>query len=297
MKRYQRSDLIGIGLRPHHYEEWIRRPPIEKAYLEAISDSYLYHIGGPSLYFLHQIRERYPILLHGVGLNLGSVDPIDRDYLSRIKNLRESFNASIVSDHLSFSSIKGKNTHSLLPLPRSLKTISLIKPKIHAVQETLNYQLTIENISRYMSFHHDEMSEIEFLSEMTAGTGAAILLDVNNLYVTCKNEGTDPWDEIEKIGSLSVNQYHIAGHRQEKNYLYDTHSGSVHPTVWRLLERAMELAGTAPIILERDDHEPLSVTVENWCEDPKYRQQKTSEFGQDADISGGSKPVSSGYAL
>ena len=258
------KNFWGVGLRPHHYESWLFDTPPGKCTLEAISENYLYHNGGPALYYLDQLAERFPLVLHGVSLNFGSADPIDRNYIQRLKKLIKRVKPSVVSDHLSFSAIAGKHSHSLIPLPRDPKYLKSLRSRLLWLQDELDHPFTLENIPRYLQYKNNEMSEVSFIMELIEGTGAGLLMDVNNLYVTCSNEGSDPLAEIAKLKPGCVNQYHVAAHMDAEGFLYDTHSGKIKPEVWKLLNKAISLSGAARIVLERDDHEPLSATWEDW---------------------------------
>ena len=271
------EDVRGYGLRPHQYQDWLQRPPEGKVYIEAISDNYLGHRGGPALHYLEKITENRPLFLHGVGLNLGSMEPFDMEYLGELKRLVDRFNPLVVSDHISFSKSGGIHTHSLLPLPRVEELIPVLQSKIHWLQDYLGRSFTLENISKYISYQECDMSEMEFNRELVRGTGAKLLLDVNNLFVTCFNEKTDPFLELDKLEPNTVAQFHVAGHEDCGDYLFDVHQGPIKNEVWQLLTQAQEISGGAPVILERDDHEPLSVTTADWDSDPRVKEPSRTQ--------------------
>ena len=262
--------LKGYGLRPYHYLEWLKNPPKGAFVIEAITENYLGHRGGPALYYLDRICDGRTVFLHGVSLNIGAAEKLDMGYLDELSLLIKRLKPTIVSDHLSFSAISGKYSHSLLPLPRNQKTASFLRSKIHAAQEALSHPLVFENISRYVNYKDDELSEMEFAIEALKGTGAKLLLDVNNLYVTCFNEGSSAMDELLKIPKGFAAQYHIAGHETCDGYLFDTHSGPILKEVWQLLDVALDRVGERPVVLERDDHNPLSISMQDFERRPRY---------------------------
>ena len=286
-----RKHLRGVGLRPHHYEEWINNPPHSIHSLEVITENYLGHKGGPALYYLERITEPYDLLLHGVNLNIGGAEECEPRYLKELKKLIKRLNPMIVSDHLSFSALEGRHSHSLLPLPRTEETVKFLSTKIAHVQNELGRSLALENISRYVTYEQDELSEIEFTNAVLNESGCQLLLDVNNLYVTCINEGLNPEKELLSLEKNRVVQYHIAGHQNCEHYLYDTHSGSIHPEVWNLLSLAIRRHGEHPIILEQDDHEALATVIQKWNEDPTHVKD-TEEFASDSKNFPSSHPAS-----
>ena len=287
--------LIGIGLRPHQYHEWLQKPPEQVCFLEAMTDNYLGHKGGPARSYLNQIGEMRCLLLHGVGLNIGSCEDFCQDYVGALRELVAETKPVVVSDHLSFTGISGYYTHSLLPLPRTKPNAYHVNRKLAFLNETIKHPLALENPSRYLTFTDNELSEAEFLVETIRGTGSQMLLDINNLFITCTNEGSDPFKELAKIPKGSVAQYHIAGHQDRLGYLYDTHSGDIKPEVWELLGFALEVIGEAPVILERDDHKPMEITLEDWrCGKLPSQLSRSGKVEKPSKLHGISLPIPPG---
>jgi uncharacterized protein (UPF0276 family) len=245
---------LGLGLRTAHYSTIIaEKPPV--AWFEIISENYLRTQGRP-LDFLEQIADAYPIVMHGVSLSIGSTDALDREYLSELRALRDRVKARWVSDHLCWTGVAGKNTHDLLPLPYTEEALAHVTSRVKAVQDFLGSPLLLENPSSYAEFASDSMPEWEFLARLAEASDCAILLDVNNVYVSSKNHGFDPLTYLNAIPFERVVQFHVAGHTDHGTHIIDSHIGPVIDPVWQLLATAHARAGGAPVLLEWDAEIP-----------------------------------------
>ena len=243
----------GIGIRHCHYQTVLQTRP-SVPWFEALSDNYLYD--KAELAHLMAIREHYPVALHGVGLSLGSVDPIDKDYCQRLKNLAKTVGASSVSDHLSWVSAKQHRFHDLLPLPFTQDAIDHVVSRIQYVQDILGQPLLIENPSRYFDYKASTLDEWTFLNTIAEKSGCFILLDINNIYVTAYNHGFSAQTYLHQIKPAYVKQFHLAGFSNEVSYLFDTHGAPIDTAVWQLYQEAVKHFGYLPTLIERDDQIP-----------------------------------------
>lgn len=241
---------FGLGLRSVHYpyilEHW---PDVD--WFEIISENYMDSKGRPR-HVLDQIAERYPVVMHGVSLSIGSTDPLDTSYLKKLKRLADELPACWVSDHVCWTGVAGRNTHDLLPIPYHEETLRHVAQRIKAVQEILERPLILENPSSYLTFAQSTMSEWEFLTRMTEETGCGLLLDVNNVYVSSVNHDLDPVEFLRSLPHDRVVQFHLAGHTNCRTHLIDTHDGPVIDPVWELYRLAHELTGGVSTLLEWD---------------------------------------------
>jgi uncharacterized protein (UPF0276 family) len=254
VNRFALPDLgIGIGLRTLHYGQILeQRPAID--WFEIISDNYLQTRGRP-LYFLDQIAERYPVAMHGVGLSIGSVAPLDLAYVRELKRLRERAGARWVSDHLCWTGSAAKNTHDLLPMPYTDEALAHVVARVRAVQDVLDAPLALENPSTYLEFEGSCMTEWEFLAALAREADCALLLDVNNVYVSAFNHGFDAYAYVDALPFERVVQLHVAGHTHCGTHLIDTHVGPVIEPVWQLLAYAHRRC-QASVLLEWDAEIP-----------------------------------------
>ncbi len=245
---------VGVGLRKEHYpsilEKW---PPMD--WFEAISENYM-DTGGRPLAALEKVRAHYPVALHGTSMSLGSTDPFHPDYLPRLKKLIDRIDPFIVSDHLCWSGVDKNHLYDLLPLPFTEEAIRHLVSRIQQVQEYLGRSILIENVSTYITFKNSEISEWEFISEISKRSGCGILLDLNNIYVNSVNHHFDPFDYIQNIPTEAVGQFHLAGHTDMGKYLFDTHSGAVIDRVWDLYRKALERFGQVSTLIEWDAEIP-----------------------------------------
>lgn len=240
----------GIGLRAPHHAEVERRAP-DVALLEVHSENF-FGAGGGELDLLERLRARYPLSLHGVGLSLGSADPLAERHLAAIERLVRRFEPLLVSEHLSWSSIDGRHANDLLPLPFTRATLDHVVSRIDAVQERLGRRILVENIASYLEFGESTMPEWEFVAAVARQSGCAILLDVNNVYVNSVNHGFDAHAYLAAMDPATLAEYHLAGHEAGPFGLIDTHAAPVAPDVWALYAEAVARFGPRPTIVEWD---------------------------------------------
>lgn len=248
-------DALGIGLRPALHADLLscERGP---DYLEAISENFLGAAALPRRR-LAELRQRYPIVLHGVGLNLLGHAPPDARYLDRLCRLADDLDAPFVTDHLCWTGSHAQSHHDLLPIPYVPALVELAAERAHAVQARLGRPFGLENLSSYVTFRESTLSEWEFHSAVVRESGCFWLLDINNVYVSSVNHGTDPLQYLRAVDFSRVLQVHLAGHtREPAGNLIDTHDHPVDPAVLRLYAEAWRLGGPFPTLLERDDHIP-----------------------------------------
>ncbi|HEY5376349.1 MAG TPA: DUF692 domain-containing protein [Polyangiaceae bacterium] len=245
---------IGLGLRTAHYSTIVEEKPAVD-WFEIITENYLRTQGRP-LDFLDQIAEAYPVVMHGVSLSIGSTDPLDREYLGEVRALRDRTKARWVSDHLCWTGVAGKNTHDLLPMPYTEEALKHVVDRVRAVQDFLGSPLALENPSSYAEFAGDSMREWEFLARLAEEADCALLLDVNNVYVSSRNHGFDPLTYLNAMPFDRVVQFHVAGHTDHGTHIIDSHIGPVIDPVWQLLSAAHQRSSGAPVLLEWDAEIP-----------------------------------------
>jgi uncharacterized protein (UPF0276 family) len=255
MNRFRLPDLgIGLGLRTVHYAHILEHWPAVD-WFEIISENFMQTEGRP-LSVLDQVAERYPIVMHGVSMSIGSTDPLDMDYLRELRALRDRVRARWVSDHLCWTGVAGKNTHDLLPVPLTEEALHHTAARVRRVQDVLDAPLLLENPSTYVEFTGSTMKEWEFLAALTSEADCGLLLDVNNVFVSAYNHGFDPVDYFAGVPWDRVVQIHVAGHTNNGTHIVDTHIGPVVDPVWDLLGEAHRRAGGAAILLEWDAEIP-----------------------------------------
>lgn len=251
----------GIGLRSHHFREILDAPP-PVAWMETHPENY-FGDGGAPLRVLERIRSRYPLSFHGVGLSLGSTDPIDHGHLRKLKVLIDRFEPAFVSEHLSWCSVGGRFFNDLLPLPYTPESLDHVCGRIDEVQTVLKRPLLIENITRYLTWRDSTIPEGEFMAEAARTTGCGILLDINNVYVNAVNFRLDPLEFLRAIPAQAVWEIHLAGFDRFGRWLIDTHGQVVHPDVWTLYQWAIDHFGPRPTLIEWDTNlPPLSLLLE-----------------------------------
>lgn len=243
---------IGIGLRPIHYEDIFKLEP-DIDWFEIISENFMVD-GGKPLQNLYKILERYPVVQHGVSLAIGSPDPLDFDYLKRLKALTKITKTPWVSDHLCWGHRPGANYHDLLPLPYTKEVIKYVVERAKIVQDYLELPFALENLSSYVGFKADEMEEWEFYGTIVEQADVYMMLDVNNIYVSSRNHGFDPQDYIRNIPLDRVIQIHLAGHKDHGDYVLDTHDNYVRDEVWALYADVYPKTGGVSTLLEWDDN-------------------------------------------
>jgi len=249
----------GIGLRAPHYREVLEHLP-KLGWLEVHSENFFG--GGAPLHTLLKIREHYPVSLHGVGMGLASTSPLDTKHLDSLLRLCEAVQPAAVSEHLCWNSADEMVINDLLPFPYTHEALLHVVTRIDQIQEKLGRQLLVENLSSYLSFSNSEMSEGEFLAELTRLTGCGILFDIENLHVNVRNLGVNAEAFIQAIPSEAVKEYHLAGYSMRDGCLVDTHDHPVYPEVWELYELVLEQIGPRPTLIEWDSDIPaLSVLM------------------------------------
>jgi hypothetical protein len=251
----------GIGLRATHYAD-ILAGPVAVDWFEALSENY-FRPGGNPRRVLRAVRERFPVVLHGVSLSLGSVDPLDERYLQSLEDLTREIEPALVSDHLCWSGTGGTYAHDLLPLPFTEEALIHVADRVLRVQERLGRRILVENVSSYLTFKHSTMTEWQFLAALAERADCGLLLDVNNVFVSAHNHGFSARDFITGIPQDRVGQMHLAGHSQRGELLLDTHDHAVPDGVWDLYGLAMERFGPVSTLVEWDDSiPPLSRVIE-----------------------------------
>jgi uncharacterized protein (UPF0276 family) len=245
---------IGIGLRIPHYRHILENKPVVD-WFEIISENYMLD-GGRPLAVLDAILEQYRVVQHGVSMYFGSVDPLNREHLKKLKALTRRTKTPWLTDHLCWGSVDGRYTHDLLPLPYTWEAIDVTAEKIRQVQDYIEIPVAVENVSSYAEFHESEMTEWEFLDEVVERADCGILLDVNNIYVSSVNHSFDPHVYVASVPAERVAQIHIAGHSKYEKYILDTHDHPVIDPVWDLYAHAIRRCGPTATLLEWDDKIP-----------------------------------------
>ena len=246
---------FGVGLRSEHYSAFESAAQTRVDWLEILSENYMVP-GGAPLWHLDRIRRDFPMVMHGVSLNIGGSDPLNMDYLRDLKDLVQRVQPGWVSDHLCWTGTNGLNMHDLLPVPYTEESLRHISARIQRIQDFLGRRLVIENPSTYVAFAADAMPEWEFIAEMLRRTDCELLLDVNNVYVSSVNHGFDPLTYLNAIPVQRVRQIHLAGHETHDGYLIDTHDQPVCEAVWQLYAQTLQRCGSVPTMIERDDNIP-----------------------------------------
>jgi hypothetical protein len=266
--RFPRSPIparAGIGLRAPHYRDVLEQRPAA-GWLEVHSENY-FGAGGAPLHYLEQIREHYPLSLHGVGLSLGSTDHLNLAHLERLRALIARVEPALVSEHLCWSSIGGRYLNDLVPLPYTDEALCHVSARIRQAQDFLGRQLLVENVSSYLEYQDTTIPEWEFLAAVAQATGCGILLDINNIYVSAINHGFDASEYLRAIPVTAVQEMHLAGFSvnryEDGEILIDTHSARVAAPVWSLYREAVQRFGPVPTLIEWDtDIPPLAVLLE-----------------------------------
>ena len=245
---------FGLGLRKPHYADFIDgHVPVD--FVEVISENFMVD-GGQPRRILRDVRDLFPVALHGVSMSIGSADGLDADYLSRLRTLIDEIEPLFVSDHLCWTRIEGFNSHDLLPLPYTEEALDLVCANVTRAQERIGRTMLVENPSSYIAFDGADMSEWEFLDALCRRTGCGLLLDVNNIFVSAQNHGFDALAYIDGVPADRVRQVHLAGHTVGEAMLIDTHDQPVCASVWDLYARLMPRLGPVATMIERDDAIP-----------------------------------------
>ena len=245
---------FGLGLRPAHYETIMSDKPAVD-FFECLTEDFIDQAGEDFLW-LEKIRAHYPVSLHGVSLSIGSVDPINHTYLHALKQLIDVIKPIAVSDHFCWTGVNGINLHDLLPLPYTHEAIDHLVSRVQTVQDFLGRQIMLENVSSYAAFSVSEMTEWEFISEVSKRADCFILLDINNIYVNAFNHGFSAEKYLHGVPIDRVKQFHLAGHKDCQTHIIDTHDAEIIDDVWNLYAKAIRRFKNVPVIIERDSNIP-----------------------------------------
>lgn len=266
---------IGIGLRiPHYPDIFSNWPAID--WFEIISENFMVE-GGKPLENLDRILEKYPVVQHGVSLAIGSPDPIDFDYLKRLKALAKRTKTPWISDHLCWGRLPGAHYHDLLPLPYTQEVIDYVAERAKIVQDYLELPFALENLSSYVAYTQDQMPEWEFYSAVVEKADIYMMLDVNNIYVSSRNHGFDPMLYVDNIPLDRVLQIHLAGHKDYNKYVLDTHDNYVCDEVWKLYGEVYPRTKGVSTLLEWDDN--FISFEETWQEALKAKAYQKTLLG------------------
>lgn len=261
---------IGLGLRAPYFKDLETLKNQDIGWLEILSENYF---SGPALEKLEPLSQKYPLVMHGVSLSLGSSEALSKNYLKQLKKLIKSVEPHWISDHLCWTAYKGRSMHNLVPVPYTREVLHLVSEKIKRLQGELELDFLVENVSSYIEFHASEMKEEDFISELAERADCSLLLDINNVFVSACNHGFDPERYLKKIPGKRVKQMHLAGHSQYENYRLDTHDQPVAHAVWKLYQTWWPKLGKPPTMLEWDDRLPeFKILLREALKIKKYQQ-------------------------
>ena len=262
----------GVGLRNEHYDEVLGgRPPVD--WFEVVTENFM-ETGGRPLFVLETVRSDFPVALHGVGLSIGSTDPLSDRYLKSLKALVDRIEPALVTDHLCWNGIGGRSLYDLLPVPYTEESLVYVADRVARVQDFLGRPILLENASTYIEYQCSEIPEHEYLAALSEKADSGILLDINNVYVTCTNHGHDPEAYIDGIPRGRVGQFHLAGFTDMGTYLFDTHSAPVCEDVWDLYRRAVARFGGVSTLVEWDAELP---TFDRLCAESDLARRHADE--------------------
>ena len=275
--RWGLPDLgYGIGLRTTHFPHILANRP-EVDWFEILSENFM-DTGGRPLYVLDKVADEYPVVMHGVSMSVGSTDPLNWDYLEKLKALAKRTNARWVSDHLCWTGVSGLNVHDLLPMPYTDESLRHVVDRVKTIQDFLERPIALENASTYLEFAHSNWTEWDFLTTLADEADCGLLIDVNNIYVSAFNHGFDPKTYIDHIPQDRVVQHHLAGHTNKGTHIIDTHNNHVIDEVWELYRQAYGRFGAIPTLLEWDADIPgFDVVHAEALKAAEYRTQPASE--------------------
>ncbi len=259
MKHVFKDYSAGVGLRHSHLSHFLKEIPKSVNWVEVVTENYLAWENGfqpKALLSLEKIRAQTSVALHGVSLNIGSADPVDMNYLKRLKELKKRIQPILISDHLCWTGVQNENLHDLLPVPFTNKTLKFISDKIKKVQDFLGERIALENVSSYIEYTFSEMTEWEFLAELAEKSDCGLLLDVNNVYVSSQNHNFNPHRFLLTLPKNKIAQIHLAGHTIKDGYLVDTHNAPICDEVWNLFEWSVQNLGLYSTMVERDSNIP-----------------------------------------
>jgi uncharacterized protein len=274
----------GIGLRSKHFPQYLEGK-VELGFIEAISENFM-GVGGRVGAVLDKVRAETPVALHGVALGIGGTGPLNKKYLAGLKELVDRIEPAIVSDHLCWGAHGGRYVHDLLPLPFTEESLANVVSRVKKVQEVLGRQILLENVSSYLEYTASTLTEWDYLAEISRRADCGILLDVNNIFVSAQNHGFDAQDFLNGIPVDRVGQIHLAGHRNEGKYLFDTHDHPVCDEVWALYGDAVRRFGAVNTLIEWDDQIP---PLERLLEESKRAQEVEAQALAPVKKAGGMK--------
>jgi uncharacterized protein (UPF0276 family) len=261
--RLEAAPAAGIGFKPEHAAE-VFEAPHSIGFFEVHAENYM-GAGGPPHRMLEELRARWPLSLHGVGLSIGGSEPLDVRHLIRLRRLIDRYQPAVFSEHLAWSSHDGAFLNDLLPVPYNHETLQRVCDHIDNVQEMLRVRMLLENPSTYVTFETSSMSEIDFLGEVAQRTGCGLLLDVNNVYVSAVNHGYAPEDYLKMFPVEYVGEIHLAGYAEDSDgqnrLLIDAHGAPVADAVWALYRRTIVRCGPVPTLIEWDNDVPAFSTL------------------------------------
>jgi uncharacterized protein len=263
---------FGVGLRAEHYDDLLAGPR-RTDWFEAITENYI-DSGGRPMHVLDRVRRDYPVALHGVALSIGSTDPLNQQYLRRLRTLVRRIRPALVTDHLCWTAVDGRGVYDLLPLPYTSEALTHVVERVRQVQDFLGCRIALENPSTYVQFRHSVFTEWEFLAAVAEEADCGILLDVNNVYVSAYNHGFDPLRYLDAMPRARVAQIHLAGYTDMGTYLFDTHSAPVSDEVWRLYAHAVQRLGHVSTLVEWDADIPEFNRV---CAEAQYARTIAKE--------------------
>jgi uncharacterized protein (UPF0276 family) len=276
---------FGLGLRSDHYQTVLEGRSTGVDWFEVVTENFM-NTGGRPLHVLERVRRDYPVALHGVAMSIGSTDPLDERYLDALAALFDRVEPALVTDHLCWTGVGGRSLFDLLPLPYTQEVLEHVAVRVERVQERLGRSILLENASSYIDYAASQMPEWQFLDALACRTGCGILLDVNNIHVSCTNHGWDPYAYIDGVARERVGQFHLAGFSDFGSYLFDTHSAPVCDEVWALYRHAVRRFGIASTLVEWDAEIP---TFERLCEEStrarREAERATAAEEEDAGIS------------
>lgn len=274
VKMTQKYLGFGVGLRTKHKQQIINEKPTSIDWFEIISENY-FDLDSSGCKQLKKIREDYPFVMHGVSLSIGGSDPLNMEYLKKLKALEQWLQPELVSDHICWTGFQKLNTHDLLPVPYTEEALQNMVDKVLQVQDFLGRKIALENPSTYLEFSDSHIPEWEFINELLAKADCNLLLDVNNLYVNCFNHNYDPYTYIDTLHADKVVQIHMAGHENYGTHIIDTHNSPIIPEVLDLYQYTIQKIGLRSSMIEWDADIPELPVLINEVEKLKTIAQKT----------------------
>lgn len=245
---------VGVGLRSPHVAKILRDRPLLD-WFELLADNHIV-AGGWARRQAIEVAQHYPVTMHCVGMSIGSIDPINYDYLEKIKQLAAEVQAKLISDHLCWTTWNMQNSHDLLPLPFTEEALAHVVERINRIQDYLGRRIAIENVSSYLTFKHSTIKEVDFVNAVVQQADCFILLDINNLYVNYLNNGQQTYGYLDRVDLTRVVELHLAGFENKEKYVLDAHNNKVDSDVWSLYEYFLRRKLDVPTLIEWDHNIP-----------------------------------------